>query len=72
MLFSMFKASAVIELIFFSRGDVWFVIISFFLAVLVIYSIRQKFSHISLVYRTYPFTMELIRMKNINKTPKQI
>ena len=68
----MFKASAVIELRFFSKGDVWSVIISFFLAVLGIYSFRQKFSYISLVYREYPFIMELILMENINKTPKKI
>ena len=68
----MFKASAVIELRFFSKGDVWSLIISFFLAVLGIYSIRQKFSYISLVYRKYPFIMDLILMKNINKTPKKI
>ena len=72
MLSSMFKASAVIELRFFSKGDVWSVIISFFLAVLGIYSIRQKFSYISLVYRKCPFIMELILIKNINKTPKKI
>ena len=72
MLFSMFKASAVIELRLLSEGDVWSVIISFFLAVLGIYSIRQKFSYISLVYRKYPFIKELILMKNINKTPKKI
>ena len=72
MLSSMFKASAVIELRFFSKGDVWSVIISFFSAVLRIYSIQQKFSYISLVYRKYPFIMELILMKNINKTPKKI
>ena len=48
MLSSMFKASAVIELRFVSKGDVWYVIISFFLAVLGMYSIQQKFSYISL------------------------
>ena len=68
----MFAASAVIELRFFSKGDIWSVIISFFLAVFRIYSIRQKFSDISLVYRKYPFIMELVIMKNINKTPKKI
>ena len=72
MLSSIFKASTAIELKFFSKGDAWYVIISFFLAVLGIYSIRQKFSYISLVYRKYPFIMELILMKNINKTPKKI
>ena len=68
----MFKASAVIEIRCFSKEDVWSVIISFLLPVLGIYSIRQKFSYISLVYRKYPFIMELILMKNINKTPKKI
>ena len=68
----MFKASAVIELSFFSKGDVWSVITSFFLAVLGIYSIQQKFSYISLVYRKYPFIIEFILRKNINKTPKKI
>ena len=43
----MFKASAVIELRFFSTGDIWSVIVRFFLAVLGVYSIRQKFSYIS-------------------------
>ena len=68
----MFKASAVVKLRFFSKGDVWDVAISFFLAALGIYSIRQEFSYISLIYRNYPFDMELILMKNINKTPKKI
>ena len=68
----MFKASAVIQLRFLSEGDVWSVITSFFLAVLGTYSIRQKFSYRSLVYRKYPFIMELTLMKNINKTPKKI
>ena len=72
MLSSICKASAVIELKFFSKNDVWSGIISFFLAVLGIYSIWQKFSYISLIYRKYPFIMELILMKNINKTPKKI
>ena len=48
------------------------IIISFFLAVLGRYSIRQKFRYISLVYRKFPFIMELILMKNSNKTPKKI
>ena len=68
----MFKTSAVIELRFLSNGDAWSVIISFFLAILGIYSIRQIFSYISLVYRKYPFIMELMLKKNINKTPKKI
>ena len=72
MLPSMFKAAAFIELRWFSKGDVWSVVICFFLAVLGIYSIRQKFSYISWVYRKYPYIVELILMKNINKTPKKI
>ena len=72
MLSSMFKASAVIKLRFFSKGDVWSVIISFLLGILGTYSIRKKFSYISLVYRKYIFIMELILMKNISKTPKKI
>ena len=59
------KASVVIELNFFSKGDVWSVIIGFLLGVLGIYSIRKKFSYISLVCRKYVFIMELILMKNI-------
>ena len=68
----MFKASAVIGLGSFSEEDVWSVIISFFLVVLGMYSIRQKFTNVSLVYRKYPFIIELILIKNINKTPKKI
>ena len=73
MLSSMFKDSAVIELIFSSKGDVWSVIISFFLVVLGIYFVRQKLRYITFVYRKYPFIMELvIVLKNINKTLKKI
>ena len=72
MLSSMFKASTVIKLRFFSKGDVWSFVINLFLAVLGTYSIRQKFSYISLAYRKYPFIIELMLMKNINKTPKKI
>ena len=68
----MFKASAVIKLRLLSKGDVWSVVISFFLAVVGTFSILQKFGCISLAYRIYPFTMELIFVKNINKTPKKI
>ena len=68
----MFKASAITKLRFFSKGDAWSVMISFYLELLGIYSIQQKFSFISLVYRKYPFIMELTLMKNINKTPKKI
>ena len=68
----MFKASAVIGLGSFSEEDVWSVIISFFLVVLGMYSIRQEFTNVSLVYRKYPFIIELMLIKNINKTPKKI
>ena len=68
----MFTVSAVIELKFFSKGDNWSAITSFFLVVLGIYSIRQKFSYISLAFGKYPFIMKRILMKNINKTPKKI
>ena len=68
----MFKASAVIGLGSFSEEDVWSVIISFFLVVLGMYSIRQKFTNVSLVYRKYPLIIELMLIKNINKTPKKI
>ena len=68
----MFKASAVIGLGSFSEGDVWSVIISFFLVVLGMYSIRQKFTNVSLVYRKYPFIIALVLIKNTNKTPKKI
>ena len=71
MLSLMFKASAVIKLRLFSKGDVWSVVISF-LAVVGTFSIWQKFGCISLAYRIYPFTMELILVKNTNKTPKKI
>ena len=72
ILCSIFKASSVIEVSFFSKKDIWSVIISFFLGVLGIFSIWLKFSYISLVNRKYPFIMELMLMKNINKTPKKI
>ena len=80
---SIFKASAVIELKIFGKGDFWSLIISF-LAVLGIYTIRQKFRyisliekksllhHISLIEKKSPFIMELILMKNINETLKKI
>ena len=66
-----FEASAVIKLRFLSIGDVWSVI-SFFLAVLGIYFIRQKFSYVSLIYKKSPFVMKLILMMNINKIPEKI
>ena len=72
MLSSIFKASAVIKLRLFSKADVWSVAKSFFLAVFEIYSGWQKSRYISLVYRKYPFIMELILMRNINKAPKKI
>ena len=68
----MFESSAVTELIFTSKGNNCFVIISFPLAVLEIFSIRQKFSYISLIYKKSPFIMELILPKNINKAPKKM
>ena len=67
----MFEASAVIKLRFLSIGDVWSVI-SFFLAVLGIYFIRQTFSYVSLIYKKSPFVMKLILMMNINKIPEKI
>ena len=73
MVSSISEALAVIKLRFFSKGHVWSVIITLFLAVLGICSVRQKFSYISLINKKSPFTMELIiPMKNINKTPKTI
>ena len=66
MLSSIFKASAAIELKIFSTGDVWSVVISFFLALRGTFFMRQKFGYISLVHRIYTFIM-----KNINKTLKK-
>ena len=72
MLTSMFKASVVTELRFFSKGDVWSVIINFFLAVLGIYSIPHKFSYINkFSLQKTPFHHGTYTM-NINKTPKKI
>ena len=68
----MFELSAVTELRFISKGDICSVIISFSLAVLEIYSIRQKFSYILLIYKNSPFIMELILTKNINKAPTKM
>ena len=68
----MFESSAVTELRFTSKGDICSVIISIPLAVLEIFSIQQKFSYISLIYKKSPFTMELILPKNINKAPKKM
>ena len=68
----MFESSAVTELRFTSKEDIYYVIISFSLAVLEIFSIRQKFSYISLIYKKSPFIMELILPKNINKAPKKM
>ena len=58
----MFESSAVTELRF----------TLFTLAVLEIFSIRQKFSYISLIYKKSPSIMELILPKNINKAPKKM
>ena len=67
-----FEPSAVTELRFTSKGDIYSVIITFPLAVLQIFSIRQKFSYISLIYKKSPFFMELILPKNISKAPKRM
>ena len=72
MVSSIFQVLAVVELRFFSKGNVWSVTISFLLAVLGVYSIQKKFSYVSLIYRKQPFIMRFILMKNINKTPKKI
>ena len=69
MVFSMFESS---ELRFTSKGDICFTMISFLLAVLEIFSIRQKLSYISLIYKKSPFIMELVLTKNINKAPKKM
>ena len=68
----MFESSTVTELRFTSKGDICSVIISFPLAVLEIFSIRQKFSYISLFYKKSPFIKELILPKKINKAPKKM
>ena len=68
----MFESSAVTELRFTSKGDICSVIISFTLAVLEIFSIGQKFSYISLIYKQFPFIVKLILLKNINKAPKKM
>ena len=72
MLFSMFESSAVTELRFTSKGDICSVIISLRLAILEIFSIGQKFSYISLIYKKSPFIMELVLTKNISKAPKKM
>ena len=72
MLSSLFKASAVIELRFFFQRRCLVCYNKLFLAVLRTNSIRKKFSYISSIYRKYPFILELILMKNINKTPKKM
>ena len=72
MVFSMFESSAFTELRFTSKGDICSVIISFPLAVLEIFFIRQKFSYISFIYKKSPFIMELILPKNVNKAPKKM
>ena len=73
MLSSVFKASAVIELRILSKGDVWSAIISFFLAVLGTYFIRQKFSYISLTvflimsrtrFRVHPHSIVAWKSRN--------
>ena len=68
----MFESSAVTELRFTSKGDICSVIISLPLVVVEIFSIRQKFSYMSLIYKKSPFIMELIHPTNINKEPKKM
>ena len=68
----MFESSAATELRFTSKGDIYSVIKTFPLAVLEIFSIRQKFIYISFIYKKSPFIMELILPKNINKAPKRM
>ena len=68
----MFESSAVTELRFTSKGDICSVIISFSLAVVEIFSIRQKLSYISLIYKKSHYIMELILPKNIDKAPKEM
>ena len=68
----MFESSAVTELRFTPEGDICSVIISFPSAVVEIFSIGQKSSYISLIYKKSPFIMELILPKNINKAPKKM
>ena len=72
MVLSMFKSSAVTELRFTSKGDICSVIIGFPLAVLEIFSIRQKFCYVSVIYNKSPFIVGLILPKNINKAPKKM
>ena len=72
MVSSMFEASTVIKLRFFSKGNDWSVIICFFFRFLEYIPVRQKFSYISLIYKKSSFIMELKLMKNIKKTPKKI
>ena len=68
----MFEASVVTELRFFSKGDVWSVIISLFFPGFWNIFHPTENSYISLIYKKSHFIMELICMKNINKTPKKI
>ena len=91
MLSLMFEASAVIKLRLFSKGDVWSVIISFFLACNFIKKrlwhwcfpvnfakflrapvLQNTSRRLLLNLQKIPFIMELIIMKNINKTPRKI
>ena len=72
MAFSMFESSAVTGLRYTSKGDICSVTITFPLAVVEIFSIRQKFSYISLIYKKSPFIMELILSKNIDKALKKM
>ena len=68
----MFESSAVTELRFTSKGGICSVILSFPLTVFEIFSIRQKLSYISLIYKESPIIMKLILPKNINQAPKKM
>ena len=65
MLSSMFKASDVIELSFFSEGNVWSVVISFYLPVLGISLHKFSLQKIPFHHGTYTY-------QNVNKTPTKI
>ena len=73
MVSSVSEASAVTELRFFSKGDVWSVIITFlFSGSWNIFHTTRIQLH-SLIYKKSPFMMELIiLLMKINKTPKKI
>ena len=66
----MFEASAVFELGYSSKGDVWSVT-SFLSSLWNIFHPIEMWSH-KFNLQESPFIMELILMKNINKTPMKI